>query len=505
MSKLSIGHILLCLCFLPTLALADTKVHKWEDYTKPFNAKIQRVSDNDPGIVEVDLPESILENFEVVLIVSTSTSGPVLHARVVLSANGRQLPMLLIGSDVKVVLKQGIIKPGTNTLVFSTIQLAYDVNNLRIELREPLAKVQKKTASENIEISETQPTTTQILLPPSAAHEEVKKASEVESAKIPEKTPSPPPQIKEAKKALEIDSLKLQKADESILRKQEEGQQVVKLDTEPPKQLLPVTDRTDSGQRWAVVIGISEYEDSRIPSLRYATRDAQSIYAWLVSPNGGRYAPSRVKLILNRDATNEKIKDALFSWLKQAIEEDMVVIYFAGHGSPESPDALSNLYLLPYNTKYNNIAVTGFPMWDIETALKRFIKAKRVVIIADACHAGGVGQAFDIAARADRGIQTNQINSGLQNLTDIGEGICVISASRDKEISREGREWGGGHGVFSYYLLEGLKGAADFDKSGSVTIGELTVYVSQQVRRATLNAQNPIVAGRFDPSLTISK
>jgi hypothetical protein len=54
-------------------------------------------------------------------------------------------------------------------------------------------------------------------------------------------------------------------------------------------------------------------------------------------------------------------------------------------------------------------------------------------------------------------------------------------------------------------MLEGLKGAADFDNSGSVTIGELTVYVSQQVRRATLNAQNPIVSGSFDPSLTISK
>ena len=116
-------------------------------------------------------------------------------------------------------------------------------------------------------------------------------------------------------------------------------------------------------------------------------------------------------MLLDKNATNEKIKDALFNWLKQAIEEDAVVIYFAGHGSPESPDAAQNLYLLPYNAKYDNIAVTGFP----------------------------------------------------------------------------------------------LKGAADFDKSGSVSVGEITVYVSQQVRRATRNAQNPIVAGRFDPSLVIGK
>jgi uncharacterized caspase-like protein len=144
-------------------------------------------------------------------------------------------------------------------------------------------------------------------------------------------------------------------------------------------------------------------------------------------------------------------------------------------------------------------------MWDIETALKRFIRAKRVIIIADACHAAGVGQAFDVAVRSDRGLLINQINYGLQNLTEISEGICVISASRDREFSIEGREWGGGHGVFSYYLIEGLKGAADFDKSGSVSVGEITLYVSQQVRRATRNAQNPVVAGRFDPSLLIGK
>jgi len=178
-------------------------------------------------------------------------------------------------------------------------------------------------------------------------------------------------------------------------------------------------------------------------------------------------------------------------------------MFFAGHGSPESPDALRNLYLLPYNTKYHNIAATGFPFWDIETALKRFIKAKRVVLIADACHSAGIRQGFDVAARTGPGLQINAIKSGFQYLTDLNEGICVISASRDNELSREGREWGVGHAMFSYFLIEGLKGEAD--KNGSVTIGELTVYVSQQVRRATLNTQNPIVSGRFDPALAIPK
>lgn len=258
-------------------------------------------------------------------------------------------------------------------------------------------------------------------------------------------------------------------------------------------------------QRWAVIIGVACYQDTRVPSLRYASSDAKSFYDWIISPSGGKFAPSRIKLLLDQDATGKNIKNALFVWLKQALEEDMVTIYFAGHGSPESPDSQNNLFLFPYDIQYDNIASTGFPMWDIETALKRFIKAKKVVVIADACHAGGVGQAFDITRRANRGIRVNPISSGLQSLARIGDGICVISASDNKQFSQEGKNWGGGHGVFTYFLLKGLKGKADYSKDDRVTLGELIPYLSEQVRRATRNAQSPTVAGKFDPALSIAR
>ena len=262
---------------------------------------------------------------------------------------------------------------------------------------------------------------------------------------------------------------------------------------------------TAFSRRWAVVIGVSNYQDTRIPSLRYASTDAQAFYDWAVSPSGGKYAPSRVKLLVNKQATCKNIKDALFVWLKQALAEDTVTIYFAGHGSPESPDSPKNLFLLPCDTQYDSIATTGFPMWDVETALKRYIKAKKVVVIADACHSGGVGQSFDIARRTNRGLKVNPISSGIQNLSQVGDGVCVISASDEKQYSQESKDWGGGHGVFTYFLLKGLKGNADYNKDASVTLGELTSYLSQEVRRATKNAQSPTVAGRYDPALTIGK
>lgn len=264
-------------------------------------------------------------------------------------------------------------------------------------------------------------------------------------------------------------------------------------------------EESKKGIRWAVIIGISNYQDTQIPSLRYASSDAQAFYNWIISPKGGKYSPSRVKLLLNKKATGTNIKKALFEWLRGALDEDMVTIYFAGHGSPESPDSQDNLFLLPYDTQYRSIATTGFPMWDIETALKRFIKAKKVVVIADACHSGGVGLSFDIARRANRGIKINPISSGIQNLSQVGDGVCVISASSDNQFSQESKKWGGGHGVFTYFLLKGLKGDADYNKDTSVSLGELTSFLSEKVRRETKNAQSPTVAGRYDPALTIGK
>jgi len=259
------------------------------------------------------------------------------------------------------------------------------------------------------------------------------------------------------------------------------------------------------GQKWAVVVGISRYRDSRIEPLRYAAADAKAFGSWLTSPQGGRYAPSRVQLLLDERATVRNIREALFTWLKQAIAEDTVVIYFAGHGSPESPDSGENLFLLPYDVQYDSIAATGFPMWDIETALRRFIKAKRVVVLADACHAGGVGASFDIARRSSRGLRPNAISAGLHGLTKIAEGVCVITASDASQLSQEGSQWGGGHGVFTHFLLEGLKGNADYSRDGSVTLGELVPYLSEQVRRATHSGQSPTVAGKFDPALTLGR
>jgi hypothetical protein len=313
--------------------------------------------------------------------------------------------------------------------------------------------------------------------------------------------------LQKAKQALrDVEEMKERMTAQLAEQQKKEAEVSARLETleiEKTKQIKNIS--TITGTKWAAIIGISKYKDTRIPSLRYAAADAKSFYDWAISPDGGKYAPAMVKLLIDADATGANIKTALFDWLAQAIQEDTVTLFFAGHGSPQSPDHPENLFLLAHDTQYDSISTTGFPMWDIETALKRFIKAKKVIVITDACHAGGVGRAFDIARRDGRGLKTITISSSLQSLSTISDGVCIISASDDNQFSQEGLQWGQGHGVFTYYLLEGLKGKADYNKDGLVTLGELIPFLSEQVRRETRNAQTPTVAGRFDPALSIGK
>jgi uncharacterized caspase-like protein len=198
------------------------------------------------------------------------------------------------------------------------------------------------------------------------------------------------------------------------------------------------------------------------------------------------------------------MKEALNEWLRRAQPEDLVLVYFSGHGVPESPDQPDNVFLLPYDTDSDKIASTAFPMWDIETALKRFIQARKVVVMADACHTSGVGSSF-AEDRKGIGIEDNRVNQGLQSLANVSSGVIVMTSAGAKQLSQESERWGNGHGVFTYCLLKGLQGEADYNKDGRVTLGELIPYVSEQVRQETKNAQSPEVAGKFDPSLPLGR
>ncbi len=255
-------------------------------------------------------------------------------------------------------------------------------------------------------------------------------------------------------------------------------------------------------QGWAVVIGISNYKYAagKFPEVRYAANDAEEFYKFLRSPQGGGLPPDHILFLQNKDASLQNIKYAFFDFLKQALEEDYVIVYFSGHGMPED-DNPNNLYFLAYDSRSDRIASTAFPMWDIETALSRYIKSEKVIMFADACHSAGISG--DISTRSSTS-HKNMTNKFLLEVAKAKKGRAIFTASEAGELSQESRKWGGGHGVFTYFLLRALKGEADLNDNRIITLGETIDYVSEHVRRETNNTQHPDTAGIFDREFPVA-
>jgi hypothetical protein len=252
-------------------------------------------------------------------------------------------------------------------------------------------------------------------------------------------------------------------------------------------------------KRWAVVIGISKYAHGRgaFADLKYAARDARAFHAFLRSPASGGFAPERTLCLLDERATVHEIRHALFEFLAKADRDDLVVIFFSGHGMPQPGS--DNFFMLCHDTRPDRLASTSFPMWDIDTALRRFVRAQRVIVFADACHAGAICPAPGV-----RGQGPNPVHQYLRQLALAQPGRLIFTASEARELSHESDKWGGGHGAFTHFLLRGLNGEADADDNGIVDVGEIVEYVRAKVAKATGGKQHPDPSGQYDRKLPLA-
>ena len=245
-------------------------------------------------------------------------------------------------------------------------------------------------------------------------------------------------------------------------------------------------------KRWAVIVGISDYASGDIPDLGYASKDAQAFYDFLRSDAAGPFEEENILLLKDGDATGQALREAMFVFLQQADWDDLVVIYFAGHGAPD-PSRPDNLYLLPTDADVDALASTGFPMWDVKTALRRQISSERVVVIADACHSGGTREGAEGA---------NPISGSFADLFSPSRRL-TLTAADNNELSYEDARWGGGHGVFTHALLRGLRGEADGNGNGIVTFSEVAEFVATSVAAETGGKQNPQRTGLGDVPLAV--
>ncbi|TNE55140.1 MAG: hypothetical protein EP344_13640 [Bacteroidetes bacterium] len=225
---------------------------------------------------------------------------------------------------------------------------------------------------------------------------------------------------------------------------------------------------------YAVVIGISDYQNDRIPDLKYAHKDAEAFANFLRSPAGGGLDQDQLTVLLNEQATGGQMVNAL-TWLMEVAQEgDNIIIYFSGHGDVETQTKFNFGYLLNWDSPPDTYMVGAFKIADLQAIVATLTEENlaRVILITDACRAG------KLAGNEIGGAQITTANLAKQFSNE----IKLLSCQPD-EYSIEGAQWGGGRGAFSYHLVNGLYGMADADQDNSVTLQELGRYLQDQVSK----------------------
>lgn len=248
-------------------------------------------------------------------------------------------------------------------------------------------------------------------------------------------------------------------------------------------QIKPITPK---GITRAVIVGISNYQNDQITDLRFADADARAFAAYLQSDAGGKVPAENLRLLTNEQATQGQLA-AAFTWLADASQTgDKALIYFSGHGDMETLTGLS--FLLAYDASASAYSGGGsFPVIFLQSIITRLSTQKQVqvTLITDACHAG------KLAGNEIHGTQATA-----KILSDQFANEVKILSCQPNEFSQEGPQWGGGRGVFSYFLLDGLRGLADNNHDQSVSLLEIGRFLEDKVPAAVSpESQIPMVVG----------
>lgn len=244
-----------------------------------------------------------------------------------------------------------------------------------------------------------------------------------------------------------------------------------------------------TGNVYALLVGISKYGDPDIPPLQYADRDATVFADFLQSKAGGSVPNGNIRLLTNSNASVAAVNMAIKRLVRTCKKGDLVFFYFSGHADLENITLRNNAYLICYNTpveSYENMSLSVDYLNDIANTLSAKTGAN-VVLITDACHSGKMAD--------------NKENALVgQQLMDAKEKEIRIASCKPDQLSNEKADWGGGRGVFSYYLINGLKGLADQSNDGIVSFGEIRNYLQSSmandpVLRQENKVQTPVLKG----------
>ena len=248
---------------------------------------------------------------------------------------------------------------------------------------------------------------------------------------------------------------------------------------------LPTIKTKPNRNAYAIVIGIESYRQ-KLPKADFATQDARLVADYLINAMG--YPEENVITLLNDHASNVDLAKYFEKWLPNNVEAgSSVFIYFSGHGAPNP--RTGDAYLVPYDGDPSFIDHTGYSLKRMYEALGK-LPAKEIIVALDSCFSGAGGRS--VLAEGARPLVMN-----LQSSFALSKNMTVMAAASGDQISSTYKDKG--HGLFTYFMLKGIKNEDVVKPDGSVAISDLFDYLKPQVERIARkqynNEQTPQLIG----------
>jgi uncharacterized caspase-like protein len=220
---------------------------------------------------------------------------------------------------------------------------------------------------------------------------------------------------------------------------------------------------------YVLAIGISNYENPDL-RLQFPAKDAADFIQVMKRQAGVQYTSVDVKLITDKKATADNIRDGL-SWLQiETTNRDVAMLFVAGHGVNNKT---GDFFFVPVNGDIDRIRETCVSYTEIKSTI--YAITGKLLVFMDACHLGNiVGNSQQHAA---------VISQPVNELTTADNGPVIFTSSTGRQVSLEASEWN--NGAFTKALVEGLTGKADLLGSKTVTIKSLDYYIANRVKELT--------------------
>ncbi len=247
----------------------------------------------------------------------------------------------------------------------------------------------------------------------------------------------------------------------------------------------------------ALVVGIANYQHiNKLPPT--VLKDAQDIHALLVDPQHCGYRPENVQLLLDGQATRAAIRQALADLAARSNPDSTVFFYLSSHGGRVESGPFAGEYLLPVDTVYTSaesVAQTAISGTEFTAALSA-VPARKVVVVFDCCHSGGIGQPKDVTAPSLKAGLPESYYDALK----AGRGRVILASSRSTESS-----WvlpGAENSLFTQHLLAGLRGGAP-GPGGVIRIFDLFHYLQPKVTETQPN-QHPVFKAEVEENFPVA-